>query len=446
MIIYFHIDELNRDSIVASVLREKFANNGDTLIYGNRLLSRLLKIFHFLFDIIIVPRPHFLYDLWGDKYLNWNSKIIMLSTESLGIICKDYKVMARTLLEKGFFENDKSVVNRIDAFCLWGTRQHDAITEFYSEQFSKFHIVGHPRHDKQCLMPNINNQKNNKTRIGIVTRSVSINDYQGRSTLDAFSTLLDSHFQFEYLNKITGEKLKSTRPGAFPAETIAVTSLDTAVLIKIISELNNNDFELYLRPHPKEDISVWNKILKSNKIQIQIVDPFEPITHWLKNIDFLIGPPSTSFYDAIMLGVCPISINGIDKRRDIFIGELWEDNNRLMPGILQPNSIEEVIEIIKENKSYVPSPETLKILNEEADFPNCLNSLDKVVEICNKMYQKKPKSSKYIFLFLIAKYIFLIFWKIRNFIYRINPNSSYFALDLKTTKNINQLYKNFNEK
>ena len=147
-----------------------------------------------------------------------------------------------------------------------------------------------------------------------------------------------------------------------------------------------------------------------------------------------------------MLGVCPISINGIDKRRDIFIGELWEDNNRLMPGILQPNSIEEVIEIIKENKSYVPSPETLKILNEEADFPNCLNSLDKVVEICNKMYQKKPKSSKYIFLFLIAKYIFLIFWKIRNFIYRINPNSSYFALDLKTTKNINQLYKNFNEK
>jgi|694.fasta_scaffold98707_3 surface carbohydrate biosynthesis protein len=444
MVIYFHIDELNRDSIVASALRVKFAKNGDTLIYGNRLVGRLVKIFHVFFDIIIVPRPHFLYDLWGNSYQNWNAKIIMLSTESLGIICKDYKVMARTLLEKGYFENDKSVVNRIDAFCIWGSRQFEAINKYSQEQISKFHIVGHPRHDKLCQHFHVKQKSNKKKRIGIVTRSVSINDYQGRSTLDSFSTLLDSHFQFEYLNNITGEKLKSTRPGAFPAETIAVTSLDTAVLIKIISELNNNDFELYLRPHPKEDISVWNKILKSNKIQI--VDPFEPITHWLKNIDFLIGPPSTSFYDAIMLGVCPISINGIDKRRDIFIGELWEDNNRLMPGILKPNSIEEVIEIIKENKSYVPSPETLKVLNEEADFPNCLNSLDKVVEICNKMYQKNPKSSKYIFLFLIAKYIFLIFWKIRNFIYKIKPNSSYFALDFKTTKNINQLYKNFNEK
>ena len=46
MVIFFHIDELNRDSIVASALRVKFANNGDTLIYGNRLVARLLKIFH----------------------------------------------------------------------------------------------------------------------------------------------------------------------------------------------------------------------------------------------------------------------------------------------------------------------------------------------------------------------------------------------------------------
>ena len=443
MIVYFHIDELNRDSIVASALSIKFKNNGDILVYGNRLVSRLIKFFHFIFDVIILPRPHFLYDLWGNRYQSWESKIVMLSTESLGIICKDHQVMARTLLEKGYFEGDKSVVHRIDAFCIWGERQLDAIKKCALEEIHKFHIVGHPRHDKLCLMPDNNVQKANKTRIGIITRSVSINDYQGRSALEAFSTLLDNHFQFEFLNKLTGEKLKSTRPGAFPAETIAVNSLDTSVLIKIISELNNNNnLELYLRPHPKEDINVWYKILVSSKIKIQIGDPFEPITHWLKNIDFLIGPPSTSFYDAIMLGVCPISINGIDKRRDIFIGELWEDNNRLMPGILQPNSIEEIFGIIEESKKYSPSSEILKVLNEEANFPNCLNSLDRVVEVCNKVYINKPKSKKYIFLFHIAKYIFIIYWKIRNFIFYIKPNSSYFALDLKTINKINRLVKN----
>jgi surface carbohydrate biosynthesis protein len=441
MVIYFHIDELNRDSIVASALRVKFAKNGDTLIYGNRLVARLVKIFHVFFDIIIVPRPHFLYDLWGNSYQDWNVKIIMLSTESLGIICKDYKVMARTLLEKGYFENDKSVVNRIDAFCIWGTRQFEAINKYAQEQISKFHVVGHPRHDKLCVEFQINKQSNTKKRIGIVTRSVSINDYQGRSTLDSFSTLLDNHFQYEYFNKQTGDNLKSTRPGAYPAETVAVTALDTAALIKIISRLNENDHEIHLRPHPKEDLSVWYKIFSSNNIKLTISDPFEPITHWLKRVDFLIGPPSTSFYDAIMLGVFPISINLIDTRRNVFIGELWEDNNRLMPGITQPASVEDIFVIINKNDKYEPSLEILKILKEEANFPDCLNSLDNVVEVCNSVHFKKAKRSNFIFIFLFSKHIFQIIWKFRNLIYKIRPNSSYFAIDIKTTRKINQLVK-----
>lgn len=442
MVIYFHIDELNRDSIVASALRVKLAKNGDILIYGNRLVARLVKIFHVFFDIIIVPRPHFLYDLWGNSYQDWNVKIIMLSTESLGIICKDYKVMARTLLEKGYFENDKSVVNRIDAFCIWGTRQFEAINKYAQEQISKFHVVGHPRHDKLCVEFQINKQFNTKKRIGIVTRSVSINDYQGRSTLDSFSTLLDNHFQYEYFNKQTGDNLKSTRPGAYPAETVAVTALDTAALIKIISRLNENDHEIHLRPHPKEDLSVWYKIFSSNNIKLTISDPFEPITHWLKRVDFLIGPPSTSFYDAIMLGVSPISINLIDTRRNVFIGELWEDNNRLMSSITQPTSIEELLALINKNEISKPCPEALKVINEEASFPNCQSSLDKVVNVCNSLPIKEYKNSKFIFIFLFSRYIFLIAWKARNLIYNIKPNSSNFALDLKTINKINRLVKN----
>jgi len=100
MNVYFHIDELNRDAVVASALKKKFAQKGHTLIYGNRMTNAFLKHVHRAFDVVIVPRPHVLYDHWGDDWMTWDARFLTLSSESLGIICKDPHVMARTLLEK----------------------------------------------------------------------------------------------------------------------------------------------------------------------------------------------------------------------------------------------------------------------------------------------------------------------------------------------------------
>ena len=74
----------------------------------NRVSNRLLKYFHSSFDVIVVPRPHVLYDNWGEDWLSWNLRFVTLSTESLGIICKDHHVMASTLLEKEYFEGRNS--------------------------------------------------------------------------------------------------------------------------------------------------------------------------------------------------------------------------------------------------------------------------------------------------------------------------------------------------
>ena len=195
MNIYFHIDELKRDAVVASALQKKFAKKGHKLVYGNRVSNRLLKYFHSAFDVIIVPRPHVLNDCWGDSWMKWDSRFVMLSSESLGIICKDHHVMARTLLEKDFFEGKKEYVDRIDAFCLWGTKQLQAVKEYAGEIVEKCHVVGHPRHDKNCLSKASVNQSKKKT-IGVITRSVVLNDYFGRSALDTFTTLFDDHFQY----------------------------------------------------------------------------------------------------------------------------------------------------------------------------------------------------------------------------------------------------------
>jgi hypothetical protein len=233
--------------------------------------------------------------------------------------------------------------------------------------------------------------------------------------------------------------LKSKRNGAYPAENVAVTALDTGAIIKIISCLKSDNYELFFRPHPKEDIEVWRKIFSPHNIRLTFADPFEPITHWLGNVDFLIGPPSTSFYDAVMCGVRPISINALDIRRNKFIGELWEDNNRLMDEIDQPETIDEIIQILNESQMFYPSSRMNQILKEEADFPECKDSLDKVVSVCYSLYSKIPRNSIFLFCFLFSKFFFQILWKIRNGFFNKRTSSSYFALDLKTINKINRL-------
>ena len=170
MIIYFHIDELNRDAITASILKKKLKKRGHYLIYGNRITMRLLDYFHNFIDVIIMPRPHFLYDNFKDRWLLWDSKFITISTESLGIITTEKELMSKTLLEREYFEDNKKYVNRIDAFCVWGKRQLAAIEEFAVEVRNKFYFVGHPRYDNECLKNshfNSKKKKDGKIKIGI---------------------------------------------------------------------------------------------------------------------------------------------------------------------------------------------------------------------------------------------------------------------------------------
>ena len=299
MNIYFHIDELKRDSIVASALKKKFKAKGHNLIYGNRITGPVLKVFHDAFDVIVFPRPHFISDMLGDSSLDWDQEIIMLSSESLGIICKDYEVMARTLLEDNYFNNDSKYVDKIAAFCLWGNRQKKALDIHAPNVSKKSYVVGHPRHDFSSLKTPSKRNDSIKN-IGFVTRANGLNDYYGRMAVEAFEVLFDDHFQYEYINEKTSKALKSKRNVAEPRNNLIVQSYDTENLLRIMKELNDKDCKLHVRCHPKENLEVWKYLFKKCSIDIEISDSLIPITHWLEAIDVLIGPPSTTFYDAII--------------------------------------------------------------------------------------------------------------------------------------------------
>jgi hypothetical protein len=445
MNIYFHIDELNRDAVVASALKKKFKAEGHRLVYGNRVSGRLLNYFHDAFDVIVMPRPHFLYDNWGESWIDWNAKFVMLSTESLGIICKDHQVMARTLLEKGYFEGEKKFVDRIDAFCIWGNKQMQSIIDFAPELADKFHVVGHPRHDVSCsggLSKAERENRSGKISVGILPRAVGLNDYFGRSALDGFTTLLDDHFQYEYNNKITGQKLVSKRPSAQPAENLAVQAIDAATQIKIADELCKSNFQVYVRPHPKENLSVWKKIFRTAGVNAEVVSSSQPITHWLAQLDYIVGPPSTGFYDAIMSGVTPISIDNLDCRRKLFIDELWEDNNRLMPHVFKPGSISELLEYVQSRRFLELDGEVLKVLKEEADYPECQSSLDKFVNICESLVSSNGRVAFAGFAlvsFLITRPVFNFLWRVKLRFTDRKENSAMFVMSRTRIRFIDEL-------
>lgn len=437
MNIYFHIDELNRDAIVASSLKKKFKKKGHKLIYGNRASSRLLNYFHGAFDIIIMPRPHFLNDIWGKRWMSWSTKVIILSSESLGIICKDHHVMARTLLEKDFFEGNKQIVNKIALFCYWGPKQLQAIKDYAPEITEKCHVVGHPRHDQHCINKPLRiskQDKKQKNNIGIITRAVALNDYYDRSPLDSFFTLFDPHFQYEYFNRETGSYLVSKRPQTKPGDTVAVQAIDVQTTLKIIERLKNDNFNISLRLHPKEKVDVWRTLLEKCNLDVQISESKLPITSWLQGQDYVIGPPSTSFYDAVMLNITPISICNLDKRRKGFIGELYEENNQLMEYVYKPESIESLVKYINDEVQNTKHPQILAILGEEADFPECSNSLEKVVSLCCKLEIYKKERKNWLLLFNVARFLLNNLLRIKMFKSGQKQSSAVFLVNNRISK------------
>lgn len=438
MNIYFHIDELNRDAIVASALARKLEHSDHKLVYGNRLSNRLLTFFHSAFDVIVVPRPHFYYDNWGDSWIKWDARLVTLSTESLGIICKDYKVMARTLLEKEYFQGKQDYVNRIDAFCIWGGRQKEAIDKYAGNIKDKFHIVGHPRHDSLCTKVATIPPENRK-KVGIIVRTVGINDYFGRSALTAFETLFDDWHQYEFVNEVTGERLKSKRPGANPLNMIISQAIDAKVILESVKYLESLGYELKIRPHPKEDIETWRYILEKNKLVSEVSDPSEPITEWLEDIRCVVGPPSTSFYDSIMSGVPVVSLENVEARRKDCVDELWEDHNRLMPFVEKPSSIEALAESIENSHRLFDNEDLQRVLFEEANYPECRNSLDKVVAVLLEAGPSRSSNSVLLFFFRFSRFCFNLLWRLKSALIGRSENSAMFVLDRKVERYIDSL-------
>ena len=226
-----------------------------------------------------------------------------------------------------------------------------------------------------------------------------------------------------------------------PIEGTICQSIDTVNIINIIKSLIDSDYEINFRAHPKENLDVWKKIFGQYNLKIKFSKPEQPISYWLENLDYLIGPPSTAFYDAVINNVTPISIDKIDSRRKLFVTDLSEDNNSLMQHIFRPKSIDEIKEFIVKNKKININNEIKNIFSEEVGYPECQDSLNNLINVCEKISKSKNilKKSYFYFFYLFFQFFYSFLWDLKSFIIRRKPNSAMFSFNFKIIRYINNL-------
>jgi hypothetical protein len=396
MNIYFHIDEMNRDAIVASAFNEFAKSKGWRIVFGNRQLSEWLPRFERFFDIVVLPKPHFFTGYFAkDEIENLKSKYVMLYTEQIGIMTsEDFpKLALRQMLDKEFMSGDKQYVDKVSAFCFWSNQAKSIVLQNFPELESKCYVVGHPRHDSRANPLLRGTPTSTNKNIGILTRSVLLNDYFGRHPLQSVyenSQNIQRGGMIEYENTTSGDYFVSQIRGVNPKNDIFLESIDFESTMFITERLEELGYKISLRVHPKEDIKFYERLYARKHASISIVPADIPFAFWAQTQRFLIGPPSTSFYDAFLLGVLPISTSEINEKRKDFVPLMYEDNNQLMSLVKKPKSLEELVTFVesisdKEYHESVRHPKILQILEREVNYPFHTESLGRFVKVIEKL-------------------------------------------------------------
>ena len=442
--VYFHIDELGRDAITASALKKVFKEQGVNLVYGNRIYTqKVLEKFAFAFDVIIVPRPQFLKSF---NNLNINlPAIVILFTESVGRFvredCDKYTLCA--IVGEDFMEGNTKYADKVSSFCLWGEIGKLRIDKYYPEIAHKFHVTGHPRHDKRCINHKTKNASSKKAKVGLITRQGMLNDFAKRQPIEKMVRFyLNPETIYTYKNKVTGDFLLSQDNESI--DQISMESVDVKILVELLMKLNDQGYEIHLKVHPRENREFWVNIVKKYNLNVILVNWKSQFSHWLKNLDYVIGPASTAFYDCCIAGVHPICTRKIYKNRDIHIKEFSEESGALMEYIDTPNSINDIMEIVNKNEKFELSDQIKQVLSKETNYPESSNSIDKIVKVSLDSIKEERvspfmKSVYMIGFHLYGNIIVNLYLGIKRFVTQTKDQGSTFLMTKKNRKYIDSL-------
>jgi|GEM_PF-1140060 len=442
--IYFHIDEFGRDAITASALKKACAERGINLVYGNRVYTkRVLEFFAFAFDIIILPRPMFLSDFRDIE--REIPPVVIVFTESVGRVVDENndKFTLFSLLDTPFMEGDTKYVDKVSLFSLWGNSAKKRIDKYYPEISEKFYVTGHLRHDFRCAVGVRTNRSNKKSKIGLITRQPLLNDFLKRRPIESIvASCVNIEARYDYNNKINGDFLLSQDNER--VDEIYMEAVDIQVLLQLLLKLDNEGHELYLKVHPRENKDVWVEFVKKYNLNIVLAYWNMPFAHWIQQLDYVIGPASTSFYDCCIAGVQPICTRKVNKNRDDHINSFSEEYGALMENIVTPDSIDEIVNIVSiRNEKFQLTDEIKKILSNETNYPESYTSIDKLLDQCLDLKETNKVGRVTKHLYLIGFYVYGCFvnhvMKVHRFIQRRTEQGSTFLMTKKNRAYIDSL-------
>ncbi len=341
MLVYFHIDELARDAVVAAGLKKELRNVGGRLVYGNRLTTYYLLRHLNVFDAIILPSLHH-YTTAFPNPQRLPGNVFILPTEAIG----QATGTLRRIYGKYFgdnYEKNKPWHQSIAGYLLWGYAHINAFKAYYPEYIRKCRIVGHPRFSKSCIKP-MNNTARQKPVVGFVSRFGGLNPYDGRTNFEAIRGGMKS--------TVGDSPIYENSPDKDVEDVFYTEVLDFRIMLQLIMSLDPNRYEISVRPHPRENRQGWLNLSKKSDIKIKIAPWDEPFTHWLQGIDFVVTPPSTSLYDIFYLGKTAIVTSDIVQSRSNHILTESDDNNQILEGACRPKSIQEALSIIDSGKIF----------------------------------------------------------------------------------------------
>jgi len=436
MIVYFHIDEFARDSIVASSLKKELKLKGHKLIYGNRFTTKfLLPIFYNSFDCIIVPRSSFLIN---NKKL-FNTKVIVLPTESIGRVnSSDEYILYNTFGEK-FMMGDLSEHQFVSMYLLWGTRQKSVVERLLPNLSSIVHVVGHPRLDSNCVNTGLKRESKAKIKIGIVSRMTHSNSYDNRTILTHFNIFKKEKYIYYKNDK---ENLPNSFFNGFQ-DYIYQELSDFNVYFNLISRLlEHDDVEIYFKVHPRENVLVWNEFFqdKINSGNFKLTNWQTPFVHWCQELDYLISTSSTSFYEAISLGTKVVCIDEIDSLRKYHDLEPSEKTFGLGKFLKLPKDTQEIEKIVL-NKYDIEVIDEIGLKNQlflEIDYPHCFDSSRRIIKLLEENVDAKFRPWNHLYVMFSHLINNLIFIK-RILLLSKGSQSNNFLLTFKNISFINKL-------
>ncbi len=370
MLIYFHIDELARDSIVAAGLRKEAKRLGHTLIYGNRLMTHhMLKWFNY-FDAIILPSIVHFQDVFRDQN-NVPKNVFILQTEAIG----QATGRIRRIHGKYFGDQpDKCVPwhSAVAGYLLWGHTHKQPFEDEYRHYLDKVKVVGHPRLADKCKRPTYKSRAGKKPVVGFISRFGLFSPWDGRSTLmSVYGGMRYGKASFPLYENSGDMDVE---------DTYFTAAVDCRLFLQLMMMIDKDKFDIKVRPHPRESRKSWEEVSEKLNLGIEVSKWDEPFVHWIHTTDYLISPPSTSFYDLFYHQKSPILIDELVKRRRNHILVESDDNNQILEGCYRPGTPEEVIQMIESGNPVPLKKEIIdKHLYEQVGADIAANSIENMI-------------------------------------------------------------------